>query len=709
MADPARPRRTHFLVLALGLALTALSTYGFRRSVEERDLARFRSEVQTALERIQGRLDTSVDLLVATRSFVTASGTVDGGEFRDFVNSLEMPRRYPGSQGIGYTVRIPAAERPAIEARQRRAGNPSFRIWPEGPRDEYTAVLFLEPLDRRNQAALGYDMATDPVRRAAMERARDEGMPAATRKVRLVQEIDAEKQPGFLVYLPVYRRPEPHTLEGRRASLIGYVYSPFRAGDLIAGIFGADAEGRPLAFELYDGSAMDEAARLARVGQISDDSPRFQTRSQIRFAGTTWTVAFRSTPFFETASNRALAGFIATLGALASFALFLVTRAQGKAAAEAVAQRNNLHALFDQAPAAIAIVRGPDLVYELSNPLNQQLGQGRPRVGRPVREVLPELEAQGLLELLERVYRTGEPFVGYEVPVHLKLPAGGDRTLYLNGTYQPFRGPDGQVEGVMAFAYEVTEQALARRKVEALAEDLKRAVRIRDDFLSIAGHELKTPLSALKLHIQSLQQHAEKGLFGAPDPRLGERLAKASNQVSRLTRLVSELLDVSRISTGRLDLQLEDVDLPELLGDVIDRFSEELNRSGCRISLRSAAHVRGAWDRLRLDQVITNLIGNAIKYGSGKPIEVSVEEQSEVARLTVRDHGIGIPPEDKDRIFGRFERAVSERHYGGLGLGLWITHQIVQAHGGTIALQSAPGEGSSFTVELPRRPPEACA
>jgi len=103
------------------------------------------------------------------------------------------------------------------------------------------------------------------------------------------------------------------------------------------------------------------------------------------------------------------------------------------------------------------------------------------------------------------------------------------------------------------------------------------------------------------------------------------------------------------------------------------------------------------------------LLGNAIKYGSGKPIEVSVEEQSGIARLTVRDHGIGIPPEDKERIFGRFERAVSERHYGGFGLGLWITHQIVRAHGGQIAVTTAPGAGSAFTVELPRRPPEVRA
>ena len=704
-----RSRRAHFLVLALGLGLTALASYSFERAVRERDLARFENEVQSTQERVQNRLDTYVDLLVASRSFLTAGPAADGTELGQFVRSLEVPRRYPGSQGIGFSLRMSPEEKPVIEEERRRQGSPSFRVWPEGPRDEYHSVLYLEPLDRRNQAAIGYDMFTDPVRREAMARARDEGAAASTHKVTLVQEIDAEKQPGFLLYLPVYRRPEPDTVEGRRTALLGFVYSPFRAGDLLVGIFGAD-HAAPVALDVFDGPKAADQARMARIGETpAGYDPRFESRSQIQFAGTTWTLAFRSTPFFDRGSSRNLTAFIALAGLLATVALFFVTRSQGLAAADALAQRNNLHALFEQAPAAIAILRGPDLRYELSNPQNQEMAGGRQMIGRPLREVLPEFEGQGLLKLVEGVYRSGEPFIGRELPIRLKSPGGEERVVYVNGMYQPFRGPDGRVEGIMAFAYEVTEQAVARRKVEALADDLTRAVRVRDDFLSIAGHELKTPLSALKLQIQSLQLHTGKGLFGETDPRLRERLEKAANHIVRLERLVGELLDVSRISSGRMTLQLEKLDLTALLGDVVDRFGEQLARAGCAISLQSPPRVDGEWDRLRLDQVITNLIGNAIKYGSGKPIEVSVEDQEGLARLTVRDHGIGIPPEDRQRIFGRFERAVSERQYGGLGLGLWITHQIVQAHGGRIALESAPGVGSTFTVELPRRPPEAQA
>ena len=166
---------------------------------------------------------------------------------------------------------------------------------------------------------------------------------------------------------------------------------------------------------------------------------------------------------------------------------------------------------------------------------------------------------------------------------------------------------------------------------------------------------------------------------------------------------------MSRITSGRMALHLEEFDLAALAGEVADRFGEELSRAGCPLSMRSGGPVTGRWDRLRVDQMITNLLANAIKYGAGRPIELTVGASGHAARLTVRDHGIGIAPEDRERIFGRFERAVSERHYGGFGLGLWITHQVVQAHGGRISVEGAPGEGSAFLVELPTDPPEARA
>jgi signal transduction histidine kinase len=231
--------------------------------------------------------------------------------------------------------------------------------------------------------------------------------------------------------------------------------------------------------------------------------------------------------------------------------------------------------------------------------------------------------------------------------------------------------------------------------------DAHDAIRVRDDFVSIAGHELKTPLAALQLQAGGLERLLERK-DGPPDlVRLRERLVKIGNHSRRLERLINELLDVSRITSGRLRLELEETDLAGLLSEIVARFDEEGALQGAPIRLDASIPVRGRWDRLRLDQVITNLISNAIKYGRKNPIDLTVSRKDGTAVVSVRDYGIGIDAAAQSRIFERFERAVAGRNYGGFGLGLWIARQIVEAHQGKIRVESAPELGATFIVELP--------
>ena len=249
-------------------------------------------------------------------------------------------------------------------------------------------------------------------------------------------------------------------------------------------------------------------------------------------------------------------------------------------------------------------------------------------------------------------------------------------------------------------AFAIDNARLAARLQRSI-RDAQQAVRIRDEFLSIAGHELKTPVAALQLQVEGLLRQAERGALGAVPPRVVDRLEKAQGHVERLELLIAGLLDVAKIAAGKLVLAHEEVELASLLAEVTERFSEPLSRAGCDVSIRTAEPVVGCWDRLRLDQVFTNLVSNALKYGPGKPIEITIDREGDRARVAVRDRGIGVSPDDRRRIFGRFERAVSDRHYGGLGLGLWISQEIVEAFGGRIEVESELGSGSTFTVELP--------
>jgi signal transduction histidine kinase len=243
--------------------------------------------------------------------------------------------------------------------------------------------------------------------------------------------------------------------------------------------------------------------------------------------------------------------------------------------------------------------------------------------------------------------------------------------------------------------------ALERSRLYTRAQQ---AVALRDEFLSVAAHELRTPLAAMKLQIQSLQRELGRA---QPDEEQGPRLlAKAQTverQIRRLEQLVTDLLDLSRLSAGKLQLRIEEFDLVELVHEIRDRMAEEVARTGGKLTLHAVGPLRGYWDRARLDQVLSNLMSNAIKYGGGKPITLTAMAEGSQVRLAVHDQGIGIPLEDQARIFERFERAVPGRNYSGFGVGLWICKQSVDALGGVIRVQSQPGQGSTFEVLLPQR------
>ena len=247
------------------------------------------------------------------------------------------------------------------------------------------------------------------------------------------------------------------------------------------------------------------------------------------------------------------------------------------------------------------------------------------------------------------------------------------------------------------------EELLAELKKTKV--ELELAIQMRDEFLTIATHELKTPITSLKLQLEMTQRliHIEKNQ--APTP---EKLTKVLNlslrQVVRLEELVDDLLDVAKIRNGKLHLHIEEVHLASLVQEVVDRFEGQLNESKSEVSLNLDESLSGFWDRSRIDQVAVNLISNAIKYAPGKKIEITVGKENDLACLSVKDHGQGIPSEKLGLVFERFERLTASRNISGLGLGLFIVKRIVEEHHGTIQVESEVGKGSRFVVKLPLSP-----
>jgi len=293
-------------------------------------------------------------------------------------------------------------------------------------------------------------------------------------------------------------------------------------------------------------------------------------------------------------------------------------------------------------------------------------------------EAVDEADRESCEEAWREAVANGQPF---ERQCRLRRASDGAPRWHLCRAV-PELNESGQLQGWLGTQVDI--------------EEAKRAIFARDEFLSIASHELRTPLTALKLRLQSTLQARD-----LPE-KAQHRLESAVMQTERLERLIENLLDVSRITTGHLDLESETFDLRELAQDVTERFREQAARGGTSVELNAPTPVVGRWDRLRLEQVATNLLSNALKFGEGRPIGVEVQGDQAHATLTVTDRGIGIAPENVARIFNQFERVVGQRTFGGLGMGLYIARTIVQAHGGSVQVESSAGQGSRFHIILPR-------
>jgi len=246
------------------------------------------------------------------------------------------------------------------------------------------------------------------------------------------------------------------------------------------------------------------------------------------------------------------------------------------------------------------------------------------------------------------------------------------------------------------------EQEVLLDELRSTQAELEGAVRMRDDFMSIVSHELKTPLNSLILEVQLRKlQLGRNNLEAFSEERLRNMVDKDERQIQSLIRLIDDMLDVSRIRTGKLSIRPSRTDLAQLVGNVVESFAAQMEACGCELQLERNEPIIGVWDAFRIEQVLANLLTNAMRYGAGKPVHVSVVSCADGACIEVRDHGIGISPQSLERIFCQFERAEGSESSAGLGLGLFIADQIVRAHNGRIQVQSEEGQGSLFRVLLP--------
>ena len=383
----------------------------------------------------------------------------------------------------------------------------------------------------------------------------------------------------------------------------------------------------------------------------------------------------------------------------------LESQAQSREAVKIHKSYEFLNSVIEHVPLMIFVKDAKELRFTRVNKAGEELlgYKSEDLVGKNDYDFFNKKEADFFTEKDRATLNSGKVLDIPEEKIQTRL--NGERFLHTKKI--TLHDEHGSPEFLLGISEDITEKKLAEEQHRLLLQEqfarseAEKMIQQRDDFISIAAHELRTPLTSISLQNQLLSKFLPT-LSDAPNIQKFITLTNnCQAQIERLTKLVENLLDVTRATTGRLVLDKTAVNLTELVERIIKGLEVEINRSKCKLKLDLAPELHGKWDASRLEQVFVNLMTNAMKFGKGQPIEVSVKQEGAFAVLRVKDHGIGISQEDQARLFNRFERAVSITSFGGLGLGLYISRQIATAHGGTIEVQSEIGNGTTFTVKLP--------
>jgi signal transduction histidine kinase len=580
-----------YFVFTISVIVTVAVTFYFYNNAKTIDSQRFANDVIKIDSALESRLDTHITLLRAGRGFFRATNNINRQRFTEFVENLELKKFYPGVQGIGYSKVFTAAEKANLENRIREEGYLDFQIKPDTEREIYQSTIYIEPFDGLNKKAHGFDMSTDPVRRQALEIARDTGNYATSGKVNLLDEGEGHSLSGFLIFLPVYKGEQiPETLEERQRQLDGFIFSPFRAGDFVKDVIN-ESKTNTVYFKIYD-SEIGEKNLLAIGNDFSTISNSdLSEQTEIDVGGRKWIITYKPLTTFRAQSLTWWTPIIFLLGLLTGVILFVLSLSQ---------TRTNIK------------------LFRLAKELTAS-----------------EAEVQKLLASEQKARETAE-----------------------------------------------------------------KSNRVKDEFISVVSHEMRTPLNAIGGWVEILKHES------IDDQTRDRALDKIKKNLRSQVGLVEEMIDFSDESFLQHQDRWQKVSLAEIIEECLSEKIEEIQSR--KIHISEDFRDEGAFircDREKIKKAILNLLDNAAKF---TPVDglitVKTRSRKKMVELKITDSGEGINSEQLPTIFEIFNQSDTSttRKYEGLGVGLANARKIIKGHGGKITARSeGSGQGSTFTIMLP--------
>jgi PAS domain S-box-containing protein len=716
-----------WVLLSTGLIATIYASVSVVINIEAEAKKEFEFACSQIELRIDARMDAHEQILISAAALFDTSDGITREQWHNFVLQQKVEQHLPGIMGIGFALVIPG-ERLAQHIQEIRSqGFPDYNVRPEGDRESYTSIIYLEPFSGRNLRAFGYDMFSEPVRRLAMERARDLNTPVLSGKVVLVQETGKDVQAGTLMYVPVYRKGMlTDTIADRRAAIYGWAYSPYRMKDLMQGILtGRDSEaGKRIRLQIFDNDQLSADSLLydskSKAEMETVNESRLTLEISTTFNDSTWYMRFiraDGPPSYGRAFSVLSGGAIISLLLFGLFISLLNTRFRAQQLAEklTVDIRKSEELLRQVTDRLVLSVRAGGVgiwdYYVVNNRLTWDEQMHR------LYGITPD-QFSGAYEAWQSGVHPEDRLRGDE-EIQLALRGEKDfdiefRVLWPDGTTHNVRGiglvqrdASGQPLHMIGTNWDITASKLAEAELHEINQQLKAAIVLADaanvaksEFLANMSHEIRTPMNGV-IGMTGLLLDTE---LDDEQRRYAEIVCSSGNS---LLCLINDILDFSKIEAKKLDLEMLDFDLTSLLDDFAGTLAVQAHEKGlellCAADLNVPTLLGGDPGRLR--QILTNLTSNAIKFTHAGEVSVRVslveddmKSETVMLRFSVSDTGIGIPADKIVRLFKEFSQVdgSTTRQYGGTGLGLSISRQLAELMGGEAGVTSEEGKGSEF-------------
>ncbi|MDZ7767360.1 MAG: CHASE domain-containing protein [Melioribacteraceae bacterium] len=706
--------RNRYILPSLVFAAFLLITYfnwDFANTTRKNEFqSYFEYRARDVEERIEQRIIGYKQILKSTLGLFNASGEVNRKEFRSFFNSQNLDETYPGIQGVGFSLIIPPEQIKKHTTEIRNEGFPEYKLWPEGIRETYTSIIYLEPFEKLNLRAFGYDMYSEPVRRKAMETARDSNKAVISGRVDLVQETGSETQAGFLIYLPVYKIGKPHTnLLDRRKNIIGWVYSPFRMGDFMEGIFGERSE--DLDVEIYDGENISDETKMYSSNTHNAKLNNPSTIEKVLdFNEHEWTVLINYTPQLESRLGFNTASIILIVGLSLSILLTLITyllinkriltanaNAERKIAGDLLKKlQEDQQILLDNIPAWVFYKDTENRFIRVNKTLADVMGMTIDQLdGKSLFDIFPKERAEAYWKDDKEVLDSGTS--KSRIIESMESPNGN---IWVQTDKIPYRDEQGKITGLIGFSLDITKRKDAEDELKKSYEQITKINAQKDKFFSIIAHDLRSPFNGF-IGLSGLMADSSEEFSTAEFVEHSKSLNKAAKN---LYKLLENLLEWSQIQNGYIDYTPKNIDLSKMISESIDTIYERALQKRIEIinEIDNSQNVHA--DEKMIGTVLRNLLSNAIKFTktNGK-ISIKTEHSNNgTVKISIEDNGVGIPEEDIVKLF-KIEEKVSTKGTDGeasIGLGLLLCKEFIDMHGEKIWVESNENKGSIFSFTL---------